>query len=88
VSKVKEFLFKTLFPFEYREWKYRYNHTQTNYDMLVSTLIRSNPENSEWSSRFVALEKDYQALEKEVSEVYLDLFHARRQVRKLLDFTI
>jgi hypothetical protein len=65
---IRELIFQTFFPTEYLEWKYRYNHTR-NYDMLVSTLIRSHPEEKEWSSRFVALENDYKALERECADL-------------------
>lgn len=78
---LREKLFKKLFPREYWEWKSRYNHTQTNYDKLVSTLIRSHPEEREWSSRFAELEKDYVATEKAYFRVLTELREEKIKTR-------
>ncbi len=59
-----------------------------DYAALVASTIRSNPENKEWSSRFVSLENDYKALEKEVSQERVRNIVLARQVSKLLDFIV
>jgi hypothetical protein len=58
------------------------------YTRKVSSLWRTPHVDSPWMDKFLTLEKEYMALEKELSEARLSAALAHRQVRLLLDVSI
>jgi hypothetical protein len=55
------------------------------YEKKFSTLQRSPIDESKWVARFVALDEDYEALEKETAEARIENAYLKMQLRKLED---
>jgi hypothetical protein len=53
------------------------------YRKKFATLQRSPLDESQWVSKFVALDRDYTALEKEVAELRVENWCLKRDIRKL-----
>jgi hypothetical protein len=78
---MKKWLFRILFP-NYDAAK-PLEDLRREYGRKFRTLQRSPLDENEWVSKFVALDRDYTALEKEVAELRVENGCLKRDIRQL-----
>jgi cell division protein FtsB len=79
-------LFRLLFPKQYTALRYAQNRLaviESEFQRKFSSFQRSPLDESQWVSKFVALDRDYMALEKEVAELRVENWCLKRDIRKL-----
>lgn len=84
---MKNWMFRYLFPEQYRRMRYaetRLSVIEREFARKFSTFQRSPLDESAWVSRFTALDADYQALEKEMTELRVTNIALRHQLQALV----
>jgi hypothetical protein len=79
---MKDWLFRKLFPEQYARSAYL-DFELSRAQVKFSTLQRSPLDESEWVRKFVALDGDYMALEKEASELRIRNLYLSLRVKEL-----
>jgi hypothetical protein len=83
---MKSWIFRLLFPNVHAILKHHEAHVESltrYYQKALSSLQRSPLDESQWVSKFVALDRDYMALEKEVTELRVENIGLKWRVRDL-----
>jgi hypothetical protein len=78
---MKRWLFRLLFP--KHDAAKPLDKLRREYERKMSTLQRSPLDESMWVRKFVALDGDYKALEKEVSELRVRNMYLSMRVKEL-----
>ena len=79
---MRSWLFRLLFP--KHDAAKPLEDLRREYERKCSTLQRSPLDESAWVRKFVALDADYRALEKEAAELRVENWSLKMQLRKLL----
>jgi hypothetical protein len=80
-------LLRVLFPCEHNELlTTRHDLADINrrYGSMVGSLMRTPQPDTPWMDKFLALEKEFVALESDLSEARVAEFYARKDVSRLL----
>jgi len=77
-------LHKFLFPAEHAQLR-DITEVERHYRSLVSTLFRTPQKESEWIQRFVDLDYDYRALEKQHQDQNIENMTLERENRAMKD---
>jgi len=80
---MRSWLFRLLFP--KHDAAKPLEDLRREYERKCSTLQRSPLDESAWVRKFVALDADYRALEKEVAELRVHNWALTRQLEALLN---
>lgn len=81
---MKAQLHKFLFPVEHAQLR-DIDDVERHYRALVGTLFRTPQKESEWMQRFVDLDYDYRALEKQHVDQNIENMTLARENRALKD---
>ena len=85
---MRDWLFRMMFPDQYRRMLYaenRLNALKSEFFRKFASFQRSPLDESQWVSRFTALDADYKALEQEMTELRVANITLRRQLQALTD---
>lgn len=84
---MKNWLFRYLFPEQHRRMVYaetRLEFLKGDFTRKFASYQRSPLDESQWVSRFIALDADYKALEQEMTELRVANTALRRQLQALV----
>ena len=85
---MKDWLFRTLFPEKALALTYsstRLEHLRSELIRKFSSCMRSPLDESQWVNKFVTLDADYMALEKEAAKLRISNAHLKSLSRSLYE---
>jgi hypothetical protein len=85
---MKSWLFRLMFPKQRANIfsaakRFAAQELESEYRKKFMSMQRSPLDESRWVTKFVSLDRDYQALENEVSALRVDNLYLRRRVKEL-----